>query len=80
MDPLRVKTLYGDKLTLHGTMSLQKTFSFGRPEDVIKEAKLRIETCGLDGGLILAPSNAFTDNVPVENIIAFYDFVKDYKL
>jgi uroporphyrinogen decarboxylase len=80
MDPSRIKTLYGDKLTLHGTMSLQKTFSFGKPEDVVKEARLRIETCGLDSGLILAPSNAFTDNIPVENIIAFYDFVKDYRL
>ena len=57
-------------------MSLQKTFSFGKPEDVVKEAKDRIEKCGYNGGLILAPSNALTKNIPIDNIIAFYDYVR----
>ena len=80
MDPLRIKRLFGDKLTLHGTMSLQKTFSFGKPDDVIAEAKSRIEHCGYNGGLTLAPSNTLTHNIPVENIIAFYDYVQEFKL
>ena len=80
MDPFKIKKKYGDKLTLHGTMSLQKTLSFGTPDDVRMEAKSRIENCGYNGGLILAPSNVLTNDIPIENIIAFYDYVKEYKL
>jgi uroporphyrinogen decarboxylase len=80
MDVEYIKKEYGDRLTLHGTMSLQKTFAFGNPDDVIKEAKSRIECCGNESGLILAPSNAFTYDIPVENILAFYNFVKEFKL
>jgi len=76
IDPVVIKKLFGDKLTLHGSMSLQKTFSFGKPEDVVKEAQDRIEKCGYNGGLILAPSNALTENIPIDNIIAFYDYVR----
>jgi len=75
IDPVVIKRLFGDRLTLHGSMSLQKTFSFGKPEDVIREARDRIEKCGYNGGLILAPSNALTENIPVDNIIAFYNYV-----
>lgn len=80
MDPIEIKKKYGDDLTLHGTMSLQKTFTFGSAKDVISEAKSRIENCGYNGGLILAPSNLFTSDVSIENITTFYDFVQNYKL
>lgn len=76
MDPVEIKKFFGDKLTLHGSMSLQRTLSFGKPQDAADEAKDRIEKCGYNGGLILAPSNALTDNIPVDNIIAFYDYVR----
>jgi uroporphyrinogen decarboxylase len=79
MDPARIKTLFGSRLTLHGTMSLQKTFRFGTPDDVVQEARSRIEQCGDDGGLVLSPSNVFTQDIPVENIVAFYEYVKAFK-
>lgn len=78
--PAEIKKSFGDRLTLHGTMSLQKTFSFGSPDDVVKEAEDRIKNCGYNGGLILAPSNALTKDIPVENIVAFYDYVQKTKL
>jgi uroporphyrinogen decarboxylase len=77
MDPVQIKKSFGDKLTLHGSMSLQKTLSFGNPADAEKEAEDRIKKCGYDGGLILAPSNALTENIPVDNIVAFYDYVRN---
>jgi uroporphyrinogen decarboxylase len=77
MDPLEIKKAYGDRLTLHGSMSLQKTLSFGSPDDVRQEAEKRIKQCGHNGGLILAPSNALTENIPVDSIIAFYDYVQN---
>jgi uroporphyrinogen decarboxylase len=78
MDPVEIKSKFGNRITMHGTMSLQKTLSFGTPDDVVSEAKSRIEKCGYNGGLILAPSNTLTDDIPVENILAFYNFVKNY--
>ncbi|UCB47228.1 MAG: hypothetical protein JSV25_07405 [Spirochaetota bacterium] len=48
-------------------------------KDISKEGKDRICTCGNSGGLILAPSNEFTDDVPIENILWFYDTVRDTK-
>jgi uroporphyrinogen decarboxylase len=77
MDPVQIKKSFGDILTLHGSMSLQKTLSFGKPSDVEREAKDRIEKCGYNGGLILAPSNALTQDIPIDNIIAFYDYVRN---
>jgi len=80
MEPKIIKDKFGDKLTLHGTMSLQKTFSQGSRDDLEKEILDRIKNCGKNGGLILAPSNAFTSDIPIENIVYFYEFVKNFKL
>lgn len=80
MDPAEIKKLYGDKITMDGTISLQKTLPFGSKKDVKEEVIRRIRTCGMNGGLILAPSNDVTADVPVENIITLYQTVKDYNL
>ncbi|MEW6227319.1 MAG: uroporphyrinogen decarboxylase family protein [Bacillota bacterium] len=76
-DPLDIKRKYGDHLVLHGTISLQRTLTMGTPEEVRAEVQKRVEECGQDGGLILAPSNVVTDDVPVENIVALYDSVQE---
>ena len=78
MDPAEIKKIFGSKLTLHGTMSMQKTFVFGNPQEIVNEVDLRIKTCGNNGGLILAPANVLTNDVPIENIIAFYNYVKNF--
>lgn len=80
MDPKEIKKEFGDKITLHGTMSLQKTFSFGDNLDIKGEVFKRINECGDNGGLILAPSNAFTSDIPLSNITYFYDLVKNMSL
>ena len=80
MDPERIKEQFGKKLTLHGTMSLQKTFALGNKKDIRNEVLNRIRCCGEDGGLVLAPSNAFTEDISIENILYFYDFIKNYRI
>lgn len=77
MDVKSIANQYGTDLTLHGTISLQKTLAFGTPEDVIEEAQSRIEIFGNNGGLILAPSNALTHDIPSANIISLYEYVKN---
>lgn len=73
MDPAEIKQTYGEKLTLHGTISLQVTLPSGSREDIIEEVRTRIETCGHNGGLIIAPSNRTTPDVPLRNILAMYE-------
>jgi uroporphyrinogen decarboxylase len=80
MNPEKIKEQFGKKLILHGTMSLQKTFTQGNKNEIKNEILDRIGCCGEDGGLILAPSNAFTEDVKIENILYFYDFIKNYKV
>ncbi len=72
MDPARLKKLYGDKLTFWGCVDIQEVLPFGTPEDVEREVKLRIETVGKVGGLLLAPAHNIQPDVKIENILAFY--------
>ena len=76
MDPANLKKLYGDKLTFHGTVSIQETLPFGTVNDVKNEVVTRIKTLGYNGGLILAPSHTVDKHVPLENILALYETAK----
>jgi uroporphyrinogen decarboxylase len=80
MDPIEIKKLYGDKITLHRCGSLQRTLPFGTPKDCKKEAVTYIEQCGQNGGLVLGASNTIGYDVPVENVVAWYEAVRDYIL
>jgi uroporphyrinogen decarboxylase len=80
MDPVKIKKLYGDVLTLHGTISVQETLPFGTAEDVREVVVERIEKLGKDGGLILAPSHVVGSEVPVNNVITLYETAKAYKI
>ena len=73
MDPVAIKRQYGACITLHSTLSSQRTLPFGTIEDVRAEVRGRIRDCGQDGGLILAPSNDVQHDVPLPNLLAVYD-------
>lgn len=72
MAPSELKSKFGDRLCFHGGVDIQQTLPFGKPEDVKKEVRERINTLGKEGGYILAPTHNFQEEVPLENIIAFY--------
>lgn len=78
MDPAVIKKRYGDRIALWGTVSTQSTFPFKGPEDLDKEVKERIKTCGPGGGFLLAPTHNIQLDVPSENIKAFYTAVEKY--
>jgi len=80
MEPAEVKRRWGDRITLHGCISLQRTLPFGSPDDVRREVEDLIRTCGMDGGLILMPSNVIQPDTSVENIIACYHAARDFDL
>ncbi len=78
MDPAKVKEQYGDRLTLSGTISIQDTLPRGNVDDVKREVKTRIQTCGAGGGLIISPSNQVLLDTKVENFLAIYDAVREF--
>jgi uroporphyrinogen decarboxylase len=78
MDPAEIKKLYGDKLAFWGTISTQRTMPFGTPDDVREEVITRIETVGKGGGLLLGPSHLLQDDVPWDNVLAFFEAVDKY--
>lgn len=73
LDPAAVKRDYGDRLTLHGTISIQRTLPRGAPADVRHEVARRLDTCGHGGGLIICPANMIQNDTPLENIVALYE-------
>src|ERR1019366_2029443 len=73
MDPLALKTRFGDRLCFQGGVSVQKTLPFGTVEDVRREAGERIRVLGRDGGYIFGPSHAIQAGTPPENIVAMFD-------
>lgn len=78
MDPGELKKMVGDKLTFWGTIDNQHTMPFGTVEDVIYETRLRLKTVAPGGGLIIGPAHNVQPQVPIANIMAFYDTVKKY--
>ena len=73
MDLLKIKSKYGDRLAFWGSVSVQKTMSFGTPDDVRAEVTRRIKTLGTDGGFILSPAHVLAAETPWENITAFFE-------
>jgi len=80
MDPREVKRRWGDRITLHGCISIQRTLPFGTVDDVRAEVEGLIRDCGRDGGLVLMPSNVMQPDTPLANIIACFETARDLKL
>ena len=72
MSPESLKAAFGDRLTFHGGIDMQRLLPVGTPEQVALEVRRYCETLGRGGGYILAPAHLFQPDVPPENILAFY--------
>lgn len=70
---------YKGKVVLHGSIDTQKTLTFGTTEDVKNEVISRIELYRDQGGFILAPSQHFLTDIPLENIMMMYDTAEKYR-
>ncbi len=78
MDAVRIRQSYGSRLALWGTVGCQTTFSFGKPEEIRRVVKGRIETLGR-AGLVLCPAYDIDEpDIPSENIAAFLEAVRRY--
>lgn len=71
------KQWYG-KLCLFGGVDEQSVLPFGTPEDVKEEVKRRIIEAGAGGGFIIAPSHNIQPDTPVENVLAYFEAIKEF--
>ncbi len=78
MNPAEIKAEFGDQLCFLGGVDSQHKLCEGTPEQVAAEVKQRIQDMGPGSGYILAPSHNIGDDVPLENMLAFFEAAKQY--
>jgi len=80
MEPEMLKKCYGDKLTFWGGgVDTQQTLPFGTPEQVRDEVRARIETFSQGGGFVFSTIHNVQALTPIENLIALFETVKEYR-
>jgi len=80
MKPEELKREFGDRLSFHGGIDIQKTLPLGTPEDVRAEVRNRVQTLGKGGGYILCSTHNIQADTPIENILAMYEEAKKQRL
>jgi hypothetical protein len=79
MDPRHLKDTYGKDLVFWGGgVDTQKMLSFGTPAEVKKQVLETCEIFALDGGFVFNTVHNVQANVPVENLAAMMDAIKDF--
>jgi len=76
MDIEKVKKEFGKYIVLSASISSQKTFPFGTPDEIRKEIRRLVDLFSDSSGCILCPSNAIQPETPIQNILAFVDEAK----
>ena len=71
MDIAVLQQRFGDRLCFCGSVCVQTTLAWGRPEDVQREVLRRLQLFPR-GGLFLGPTHAVQVGSPLENILALY--------
>jgi uroporphyrinogen-III decarboxylase len=79
MDPAHLKKTYGSDLVFWGGgIDTQKVLPYAKPEE-IRESVLRLcDIFAKDGGFVFNTVHNIQVNVPVENIVAMIDAIKEF--
>ena len=76
MDPKELKREYGKNLTFWGGgCDTQRILTFGTPDDVEKEVRLRISEFAPGGGFVFNQIHNIQPRVPPENILRMFETV-----
>lgn len=79
MDPVGLKRDFGDRITFWGGgVDTQRTLPFGTPGEVRNEVQERIKAFGPRGGFIFNTIHNVQARVPIENILALYETVREF--
>jgi hypothetical protein len=80
MEPRGLKEQFGERLTFWGGgVDTQRTLPFGTPEQVRAEVKERLQIFGAGGGFIFNGIHNIQARTPLENLVALYEAVKEYR-
>jgi len=80
MDPVSLKRRYGGRLVFWGGgVDTQKTLPFGSPDEVRDEVRRRVETFGPGGGFVFSSIHNVQAMTPIENLLAMFDAVAEYR-
>jgi hypothetical protein len=79
MDPVHLKKTYGNDLVFWGGgIDTQKTLPYATPERVREEVLKLCEIFAKDGGFVFNTVHNIQANVPVENIVAMVEAIKEF--
>jgi uroporphyrinogen-III decarboxylase len=79
MDARRLKRDFGrDIVFWGGGVDTQKTLAFGTPDEVRAEVLERCEIFGKDGGFVFNAVHNIQANVPIANIVAMFEALKEF--
>jgi uroporphyrinogen decarboxylase len=73
MDPVELKRDFGSDMVFQGGVDVKTVLNHGTVEDVRREVRLRIDQMGQGGGYVLAPAHNFGNDIPLENMLAFFE-------
>lgn len=79
MDTAMLKREYGDQVTFWGGgIDTQKVLPFGTPDEVKNQVLDQCEILSRDGGFVFNTVHNIQANVPLENVIAMLDAIKQF--
>ena len=80
MDAKDLKQKYGKDIVFWGGgVDTQHTLPFGTPDEVRNEVRERIEIFGEGGGFVFCTIHNLVANCPIENVMAMFETVKEYR-
>ncbi len=79
MDPRELKEKFGERITFWGGgVDTQGTLPFGTADEVRKEVRERIKIFAPGGGFVFNSIHNVQAQVPVDNLLAMYETVREY--
>jgi len=78
MDPYELERIYGEQLSFHGGISIQRTLPFGTSAEICQEVMDRVMALATGGGYILCTSHNIQADTPIENVITLLDAYHRY--
>lgn len=78
MEPEKLKSEFGERITFHGAGETQRILPNGSADEVRENARYLCRTFGKNGGYILSSCHFLQADVPVENVLAFYEIQNRY--
>ncbi|MBI4556016.1 MAG: hypothetical protein HY706_00405 [Candidatus Hydrogenedentes bacterium] len=78
MDCYAIKQRYGNRVTLHGTMSVVDLLPNGPIERIRQTVRERVDRLACNGGFVLSSSNVIGYDTPIEHVLAMYEEARNY--